>query len=243
MNAEQLFDILGDVKEEKVAEAEQSKPVQTRWTRWAALAACLALAGAVFAGHGITPASMGGGIGTPNGAWPEGVDPLVASVAVFPEDVFTIYDVEDATTTGLTEAEAYGFEPLGAYLPKELPDGYAFYNATLYETTMKDKAKYYMLRAVYSKGGQSDEPALIDGDTGEPIASGTGNEPFILFPMNYKPAVKNKIFDASQITVRDIEKKGGSTFHVSYGDVYMGIVPYHYVSAEDFLTMIRANLK
>lgn len=180
--------------------------------------------------------------GTPNGGWPEGIDPIVASVAVFPGDQYTIYDVEDATITSLTQEEAYAFEPLGAYLPMELPEGYSFYNATLYETTMKDGTKFYMLRTGYSKGSQPDLPAVIDGETGESIVSGTGNEPFILFPMNYKPDVKG-IFDAGKITVRDIEKKGGSVFHVSYGDIYMGISPYHYVSAEDFLTMIQANLK
>lgn len=181
--------------------------------------------------------------GEPNGAWPEGVDPVTASVAVYPKDRYTIYDVENATTTKLTQEEAYAFESLGDYLPTELPEGYSFYNATLYETTMKDGSKYYMLRTGYSKGPVQDRPELIDGNTGEPIVSGTGNEPFILFPMNYKPEVKGKIFDAEKITVRDIEKKGGSVFHVSYGDVYMGISPYNYVSAEDFLTMIQANIK
>lgn len=242
MNAEQLFDILGDVKEEKVAEAEQIRPVHTRWKQWAALAACLALVGAVFTGHVHGPANAGGGIGAPNGAWPEGIDPLVASVAVFPKDTFTIYDVEDATITPLTEAEAYGFEPLGAYLPKELPEGYVFYYAMLYETTMKDGTIYYMLRAEYSKEGRSDVPALVGGDTGEQIVGDTASDPFVIFPTNYRPVAEDKIFSADQITVRDIEKKGGLTFHVSYGDVYMGIVPYDYVSAEDFLAMIRANL-
>lgn len=181
--------------------------------------------------------------GEPNGTWPEGVDPIAASVAVYPKDQYTIYDVEDAITTSLTEEEAYAFEPLGDYLPMELPEGYSFYNATLYETTMKDGTKFYMLRTGYSKGSKSDVPTVIDGNTGEPIVSGTGNEPFILCPRNYKPDTKLKIFDADTITARDIEKQGGSVFHVSYGDVYMGIEPFNYVSAEDFLTMIQANIK
>lgn len=246
MTAEKFFEVLGDVDENKVAEAEElaAKPARPRWRRWAALAACLTLvlAGTLFTRYFPKPVSGGGGIGQPNGGWPEGVDPIVASVAVYPKGQYTIYDVEDATTTKLTQEEAYAFEPLGDYLPTELPEGYSFYNATLYETTMKDGTKFYMLRTGYSKGPVQDRPELIDGNTGEPIVSGTGNEPFILFPMNYKPEVKGKIFDAEKITVRDIEKQGGSVFHVSYGDVYMGIEPFDYVSAEDFLAMIRANL-
>ena len=244
MTAAQFFEVLGGVAEDKVARAEEYKPARPRWRRWAAAAACLALvlAGTLFTRYFPKPVS-GGGIGAPNGAWPEGVDPVTASVAVYPKDRYTIYDVEDATTTSLTEEEAYAFEPLGDYLPAELPEGYSFYNATLYETTMKDGTKYYMLRTGYSKGNRSDAPAVIDGNTGEPIASGTGSEPFILFPMNYKPDTKLKIFDADTITARDIEKQGGSVFHVSYGDIYMGISPYNYVSAEDFLAMIQANLK
>lgn len=246
MKADKFFEVLGDVDENKVAEADRlaAKPARPRWRRWAALAACLTLvlAGAVFTRYAPKPVGGGGGIGAPNGAWPEGIDPIMASVAVFPEDIYTIYDVEDATITELTEAEACAFEPLGSYLPKELPDGYSLYDATLYDTTMKDGTKYYMLRVVYSKGDETDVPAAIDGDTGEVIRSGTGKEPFILFPMNYKPAVKGKIFDADKITARDIEKKDGGVFHVSYGDVYMGISPYSYVSAEDILAMIQASL-
>lgn len=245
MTADKLFEVLGDVSEDKVAQAEEYTPARPRWRRWAALVACLTLvlAGAIFTGRFPKPVSGGGQIGQPNGAWPEGVDPIVASVAVYPEGQYTIYDVEDATTTKLTQEEAYAFEPLGAYLPLELPEGYSFYNATLYETTMKDGTKFYMLRTGYSKGSGPNISPAIDGETGEPIVSGTGNEPFILFPMNYKPEVRGKIFDAGEITARDIEKKGGSVFHVSYGDVYMGISPYSYVSAEDFLTMIQANIK
>lgn len=245
MTADKLFEALGEVSEDKVAQAEEYKPARLRWRRWAAIAACLTLvlAGAIFTGRFPKPVSGGGQIGQPNGGWPEGIDPIVASVAVYPEGQYTIYDVEDATTTSLTEEEAYAFEPLGDYLPTELPEGYSFYNATLYETTMKDGTKFYMLRTGYSKGSKSDVPTVIDGNTGEPIVSGTGNEPFILCPRNYKPDTKLKIFDADTITARDIEKQGGSVFHVSYGDVYMGIEPFNYVSAEDFLTMIQANIK
>ena len=247
MTAEKFFEVLGDVDENKVAEAEEltAKPARSRWRRRAALAACLTLvlAGVIFTGRFPKPVSGGGGIGEPSGAWPEGVDPITASVAVYPRDQYTIYDVEDAAITSLTQEEAYAFEPLGDYLPRELPEGYSFYNATLYETTMKDGTKFYMLRTGYSKGPVQDRPELIDGNTGEVIVSGTGNEPFILFPMNYKPDTKRNIFDAGKITVRDIERQGGSVFHVSYGDIYMGIEPFDYVSAGDFLAMIRANLK
>lgn len=126
MTADKLFEALGEVSEDKVAQAEEYKPARLRWRRWAAIAACLTLvlAGVLFTRYFPKPVS--GGIGAPNGTWPEGVDPIVASVAVFPKDQYTIYDVEDATTTSLTEEEAYAFEPLGDYLPTELPEGYYF---------------------------------------------------------------------------------------------------------------------
>lgn len=246
MKADKFFEILGDVDENKVAEADRlaAKPARPRWRRWAALAACLALvlAGAVFTRYAPKPVGGGGGVGAPNGAWPEGIDPIVASVAVFPKDTYTIYDVEDATITELTEAEACAFDPLGAYLPKELPEGWSFDHAMLYDTTMYDGTKYYMLRVEYFKPNGLTEPSIIDGETGEEMGGGPDGDHFLLFPTNYDPGAKYKAFDAGKITVRDIEKKDGSVFHVSYGDIYMGISSYNHVSAEDLLAMIQANL-
>ncbi len=245
MKAEKLFEVLGDVDENKVAEADRlaAKPARPRWRRWAALAACLALvlAGAVFTQF-PKPVSGGGGVGAPNGGWPEGIDPIVASVAVFPKDTATIYDVEDAITTELTEEDAYGFEPLGAYLPKELPEGWSLDHAMLYDTTMKDGTKYYMLRVEYFKPNGLIEPSIIDGETGEEMGGGPDGDHFLLFPTNYDPGAKYKALDAGKITVQDIEKKGGSVFHVSYGDTYMGISTYDHISAEDILAIIQANL-
>ena len=78
--------------------------------------------------------------GEPAGNFPDGVDPVIASLAVFPaaED---ITDVENATIESITETDAYEVDTPGEYLPASWPGNYHFGNASLYETTMKDGTK------------------------------------------------------------------------------------------------------
>jgi|GEM_PF-1531409 len=94
--------------------------------------------------------SSGGSIdGTvPGGAVSAGIDPVKASIAVFPATA-TIEDVADATLTSLTEAEAKQLSDIGKHLPTVLPDGYSMERASSYETTMNNGTVYRMLRTQY----------------------------------------------------------------------------------------------
>ena len=88
------------------------------------------------------------------GTLPEGIDPIAASVAVYPADR-SLSDIADAVLKELTEEEAYGVEGLSGHLPSAVIDGYRFKNASLYETTMKDGSKYRMLRVFYTTGDRN----------------------------------------------------------------------------------------
>ena len=127
------------------------------------VAACLALLVAVtgIAGNtlnwfGSKPDSGTGVDGTviPGGSVPEGIDPIMASVAVYPADR-ELSDVADATLREITEDEAYRIEGLSEHLPSLVIDGYHFRNSSIYETTMKDGTKYYLLRVDYTTGDET----------------------------------------------------------------------------------------
>lgn len=84
----------------------------------------------------------------PAGKMPEGIDPIVASVAVYPSDRH-LSDVAEATLKEVNESEVKKTE-LGKHLPQKIPEGYRFKDASIYETRMKDESKYHLLRIRYS---------------------------------------------------------------------------------------------
>lgn len=127
------------------------------------VAACLALLIAVTGIVGVnmnwfgTKTDAGAGIdGTVllGGSMPEGIDPVVASVAVYPADK-SLSDIVDATLNEITKEEAYSVEGLSEHLPTVVIDGYQFRNASLYETSMKDGSKYFLLRIDYTTGNRN----------------------------------------------------------------------------------------
>ena len=117
---------------------------------------------------GVFP-DQGAGV-DPGGTHPDGVDPVIASVAVYPATE-NIEDVADATLESISEVDAYEFDTLGEYLPTSLPDGYHFGKANLYETTMKDGTRYYMLRVQYTTGNDT-----AQGNAEEEIAASMKNQ-------------------------------------------------------------------
>ncbi len=165
---------------------------------------------------------QGGGQTNVGGVFPEGVDPVISSLAVFPASA-SIYDVENATKDDISEAQAYKVEALGNYLPNELPKNYKMSNASLYETNMKDGTKYFMLRATYE--------AKSDADT-------IGNQ-IVVFVINYLPETDNQIYAPSDISERKLAEIGGSTFHISYDNVYVGISNSG-ATAKEMLTVINS---
>ncbi|MDI9469070.1 MAG: hypothetical protein QM296_02570 [Bacillota bacterium] len=142
----------------------------------------------------------------PGGTLPEGVDPVMASVAVFPADR-SLLDVASATLKQITEAEAHGTVKLGDHLPTSIPDPYQFSHASLYETTMKDGTKYYLLRVHYSTGDKGN----LDMNHHAPD--------FFVQLMNYKPSTKKTIYT---ITTIPAELSGKGFLHVACGDFYVG---------------------
>ncbi len=242
MRKEEFCEILGDVSDAYIVEARLLQPAKQRgWIRWAAAAACLCLAaglGAFALFHSVAePAS---GLPEPDmgGNLPDGIDPVVASVAVFPATE-TLEDVEDAVIRSIGEDDAYSMETLGAYLPARLPDGYRFQRASLYETTMKGGTSYHMLRVIYTDEAPdtaasapvgADEPAADPGESGSEL---------VVFVMDFKPDTERTVYDPAELTEHTLSEIGGSTFHLGYGDIYVGISPME-VPADELLAMIRS---
>lgn len=193
------------------------------WLKWGAMAACLCL---VVGGIAISQmpglfsnSDPGAGpAADPGGMHPDGVDPVIASIAVYPASE-NILDVADATNEGISEADAYAFDTLGDYLPTILPDGYHFENASLYETTMKNGVKYYMLRVVYTTGNKTEG----DGEAEIAADPNTLGSSFVFSVMNYMPKTKYQIYNPADITESKLEEIGGTTFHIAYDDVFVGI--------------------
>ncbi|MBQ9383204.1 MAG: hypothetical protein IJT87_03100 [Ruminiclostridium sp.] len=100
----------------------------------------------IFAAKESSVGSIDGTV--PGGVVSSGIDPVKASIAVFPATA-TIEDVADATLTSLTEAEAKQLSGIGKHLPTVLPDGYSMERASSYETKMNNGTVYRMLRTQY----------------------------------------------------------------------------------------------
>lgn len=190
------------------------------WIKIGALAACMALLviGAIPTinylnnqGSGDIHGGVGGGIIEPGGDSSdlEGIDPIIASLAVFPPHE-NIRDVEAATITSISEEKASETEKIGAYLPSQLPDGFYFKHASLYETTMKNGTKYYMLRITYTSYNDT---------------YSTDGSDFVIQVYDHKIKTDKIIYDSKDLPAFVEERTDNSTFHVSYGDVYIGISP------------------
>lgn len=189
-------------------------------------AACLALLAAAGVGvytnrTGRTASESDAGAGffdsevdidgtVPGGSLPEGMDPIAASIAVFPDNE-SLSNVENATLNSISEEEANRIPELGEHLPAVIPEGYRFRHAGLYETTMKDGTVYRLLRVSYSFGEISpndspeDEPDTLD---------------YSISLLNYVPKTDAPVylFDALP------DDLAGSGFlYVVYGDLYVGI--------------------
>ena len=222
MRAETFCDIFGDIRQEYIQEARD--PVPTRRRRWPQFAAaaclCLVVGGAALA---LLPGSPlyrdAGSGGLPNGMWPEGLDPVTASLAVHPatEDV---RDVAAATYEKIDESTAYSFEGLGEHLPTWLPEGLSFYYAALYETTMKDGTQYHLLRAFYTDGEVI--PGIQDGDTEEQMPDQL-HDALAVFVMDYEPDTKKTIHQREDLPAFLERDWDGSTFHFACGEVYIGV--------------------
>ena len=239
MTAETLFDLIGSAEEDMIADAAAvcTRKKCPAWLRWGAVAACLCLIAAGGLGlasrlRQIAPLS-GGGIPAPGGAWPEGVDPKTASIAVYPATE-KVQDVATAEVRFLyNEEEALSYPHLGDYLPHTLPDGYWFVIAALYETTMKDGSTYHLLRATYSKS----DPADFD-----PVYPYLTDSCFDVQVLDFPPRT-NKIKTYTPEKLK-ISQSNQDDFYLALDDVYIGVFPStSFIAGDDLQQLVEELIK
>ena len=251
MKSHELLDVIGEAQDSYLLDAKASKkktaPV---WVKWAAMAACLCLilslaipiyihnkpnSGNVpgLGGEGISP----GGV---PGDWSDDIDPITASLAVFP-DTEELKNVKSATLTDIDEGTAYSFDKLGAYLPTYIKEGYHFAKASLYETTMKDGTKYYQLRVTFADGDITEAAPTTNPETGEQSKDAplTTANTYMVFIMNYQPGEEYTIYSGDSLTEYIQELPNNGVFHFSIDDVYVGFVPYD-LTSEDVQTVVNS---
>lgn len=254
MNATQFSSALGKVNDKYIMEAITYKKKKNGGLKWGVLAACfgliltaalVTLPGVLKGANGVLPQpnpnTPGGNVSGEHqgGIFTDGVDPVIESIAVYPatED---IRDVENATIESIDEITAYGMSGLGEYLPTELPAGYHFSKADLYETTMKSGTQYHLLRVTFAAGSDNvlTVPTSDDGGVLAPVPNSFSSR-FAVFIMDYEPKTNKTIHRFEDLpgfleTAEDI-----AVFHFSYGDVYIGFSPSE-LSKEEILTVVNS---
>lgn len=239
MRAETFCEIFGGIRQDYIREAREPAPAKRRrWPRFAAVAClCLILGAAALTRLPGSPLYRAAGGGNSGGMWPEGVDPVTASLAVYPaaEDV---RDVDTATYEKIDESTAYSLEGLGEYLPTWLPEGLSFHYAALYETTMKDGTQYHLLRAFYTDGEVV--PGILDGDTGEQKPNQL-HDALAVFVMDYEPDTDKTIHQREDLPAFLERDWDGSTFHFACGEVWIGVTVNGIgLSSEEILSVLHS---
>ena len=215
------------------------------WLKWGAMAACLCLmiAGAAIwgnlgqpgkipeAGAGVGGGDHGASFPGGDGMWPEGVDPVVASVAVVPAGV-DLLDVVDAISVSISEEDARAVEGLGAYLPTELPEDCRYGKAAHYRTMMKDGTEYQMLRVTY-ESGEAPIPAPIP-ENAESANEMTGNTAFLWMVWGHRPDTSRSVYQPEEISAALIEQQNGRVFYIDYDGIYVGVEQLEISAAELF---------
>ena len=140
----------------------------------------------IFAAKETSGGSIDGTV--PGGSVPVSIDPVKASIAVFP-DTEVIESVVDATLTSISETEAKQLADIGKHLPTVLPNGYSMERASSYETTMNDGTVYRMLRTQYCDNERKTNElniALFNYDPGSdmPIYGSVDKLPADLDPLD-----------------------------------------------------------
>ncbi len=172
--------------------------------------------------YGTDKINGGGGNDAPERpAGVEGEVDVMKSIAVYPG--YESFDnVAGATLDDIGEEGAYAHE-LGRYLPDELPDGYMFEKASLYETEMKDGTKYHMLRVCYANEDiqMQTAPSTEEYEAAVPVCV-----EFVVFVMDYEPK-NDRIYSPDEFDEALYERLDGGTFIINVnGEAYVGISPY-----------------
>lgn len=247
MKNEKLLNVIGKIDDEFIVAAVNDTKTKKKnvWIKWGSIAACLCVVSTVAAiwSHnlglfGNIPESGGGvvegGI-APGGVLLEGVDPVVASVAIFPAGE-NLSDVADATLVSVDEKDAKKIERLGAYLPDTLPEGCRYGTAGYYETTMRDGTRYHMIRVTY-ESGQGAVPAPVT-ENAQAASEMTGGTAFLWMVWGHRPDTDRPVYQPDEVTVRLLEQAGG-VFYIDYDGVYVGIERLE-IDTKELLNVIRS---
>ena len=258
----QFASVLGELRDDYVNEAVDYRKPRRLGLKIGTAAACLCLVGGLVwwrmqpgvdsifvtggsGASGILPAPSGsdnggaipaGGAPVPGGYFEDERSAKLYSISVYPasED---FSDVADATLSEMTEQEVCT-DPLGACFPTVLPEGYQFDFASLYRTTMKNGKEYHMLRVTYASGGEVHPVPTEDG--GYAATEPTDRRSFVLFATDYKPDTNHSFLDGFGLAAEDyVNLSGGSTFHLDFGDVYLGVSPSE-LTAEELETVLTS---
>ncbi len=172
--------------------------------------------------------SSGGSIdGTvPGGAVSAGIDPVKASIAVFPYSE-SLSDVADATLSEISETNAKGLDGIGSYIPAVIPEGWFRQNASIYETTMNNGAVYRMLRIRYCRNS---EEIAAPGDATD------FTDEFYISITNFEPKTEKPIYNIDNLPA-DIDLS--ETFHIAVGDAY-AIVSADMLTYDEVMTVLRS---
>lgn len=228
MKKEDMFEAVNGIDDEYIEKSE-AKPKNKSWVKLGGIAACLCLviigAFAIF-----KPAEPGGGVDAGGN-----VDGMAGhySIAVFPPDE-SLENVADAQIITLSEAEAYSFETLGAHLPTELPEGYYYHSAYLYDTTMKDGTKYNSLRVTYANGEYPEEIVTEDGGVQVPDMNEMPDE-FLVIVSNFKPTEEIELYYSGDTE----ELKNGGVWVEIAGGVY-GFFEAFELSDDEFMIIVES---
>lgn len=252
MTQEKLYDVLGEINENYVEKAlEPKKRTQGKsWVKWGAVAACLCLVagiGVMNIDRGLSGgiSEQGGGAPQHGGTMPEGVDPVVATLAVIPAGV-DLLDVADATYVSISEENARAVETLGSYIPNTLLEGCQYGAVGYYETTMKDGTRYHMLRITYDRGQSAvpvpkteNEESASETENEQKASEIAGDTAFLWMVWGHRPDTDLPVYKPEEVTVSLIEQQEGRVFYIDYDGIYVGIEQIS-VSAEELYAVIKS---
>lgn len=246
MNRKDLYQSFNIIDDDILERSEQNvKKSSFTWMKWGAVAACLCLVagiGVINIDRGLSgkDSEQGSGVGIDMGGYvgavPEGVDPVVASLAVLPAGV-DLLDVADATSVSISEEDARAVETLGNYIPNALPAGCQYGVAGYYETTMKDGTGYHMLRITYNRGLASVSIPNIENE--QSASEMLGDTAFLWMVWGHRPDTELSVYQPEEISASIIEKQEGGVFYIDYDGVYVGVSQMS-ISTEELLAVIES---
>jgi hypothetical protein len=217
MKKEEFSEVLGDINENYVKEAETvKKSRKPAWVKWGAMAACICLViagSAVLLNQNIQTPDAGNGGGATDGAGNYSV-----SVAVYPASE-NIENVASAEVVSLTEGEALS-NKLAEHLPKQLPDGFHYGQGMIYNTVMNDGTQYNLLRVEYISGTTPEQQFIADGEV-IPDSEETGDL-FTVYVLDYEPETKYHIYSSvEEVTLKLLEESGA--VYIRSEECYIGV--------------------